>query len=72
MAVCLHAGVKPPPLDVLAQFNLRGAAAEAVTVAPMTLLEAAAADAALAAKQARHKGYFTGTYPATASSTHPL
>ncbi len=53
MAVCLHAGVKPPPLDVLAQFNLRGAAAEAVTVAPMTLLEAAAADAALAAKQAR-------------------
>ncbi len=51
--MCLHAGVKPPPLDVLAQFNLRGAAAEAVTVAPMTLLEAAAADAALAAKQAR-------------------
>ena len=51
VATWVHAGARAPPADVLSQFNLRGAAAAAVTVVPLAALEAAAAEASLATKQ---------------------
>ena len=52
VAVCAHGGARPP-LDVMSHYNLRPAAAAVVTVAPIEALEAAAAEAALAAHRVR-------------------
>lgn len=54
VAVCAHAGARPP-LDLMSHFNLRPAAAAVVTVAPIEALEAAAAEAALAAHRVRRQ-----------------